>query len=76
MLGPRLTTVFRSKWRALWWAATVLVGAYFSVPREGDADPAAKDAQQAIARALQQQAPASPDQPEHHVNPWAKSPQR
>ena len=41
MRGPRITTVFRSKWRALWFAASVLDGVWFSVPEEGEkADPA------------------------------------
>jgi hypothetical protein len=76
MLGPRITTVFRSKWRALWWALSVIVGAYFSVPRSGDADAGAKDAEQAVATLLQQQAPAASDRPAHPLNPWAKSPPR
>ena len=68
MFGPRITTVFRSKWRALWFVASVLVGVYFSVPRTKDS---ADDADtRAIAGLLQQQ---QPTQPEHHVNPWAKT---
>ena len=75
MLGPRITTVFRSRWRALWWAATVLIGVYFSVPRAGDdGDAGGKQAEQAVAALLQQQDGARPEQPQHHVNPWAKNP--
>ena len=77
MLGLRITTVFRSRWRALWWAATVLIGVYFSVPRAGDdGDAGSKQAEQAIATLLQQQDGArqqQPEQPQHHVNPWAKT---
>lgn len=74
MFGPRVTTVFRSKWRALWWALSVLVGVWFSVPHGQDkADPdAAKDGE-ALAALLNQQQPATPAK---HVNPWAKSSQR
>lgn len=41
-LGPSMKTVFRSRWRALWWAAGVLVTAYFAVPSpdENGAEPA------------------------------------
>jgi hypothetical protein len=74
MFGPRLTTVFRSRWRAVWWAVSILVGVYFSVPRSGDDDAGSQDAEQAIATLLNQQAPAEP--PQQHSNPWAKSPQR
>jgi hypothetical protein len=49
--------VFRSRWRALWWSAGVLLTAYCTVP---SAEDTAADQPQA--------APA----PEQHVNPWAK----
>lgn len=32
MFGPRLTTVFASRWKALWWASGVLLTAYCSIP--------------------------------------------
>lgn len=36
MLGltPRMNTVFRSRWKALWWAAGVLIAAYSCVPSQ------------------------------------------
>ncbi|MXP15496.1 hypothetical protein GRI44_12110 [Altererythrobacter confluentis] len=59
MFGPRLNTVFASRWKAVWWSAVVLMTAYCSVPspdkagaRQAAADSAAKDA-----------------------NPWALDPQ-
>ncbi|MCB5426556.1 hypothetical protein H0274_14940 [Altererythrobacter sp. CC-YST694] len=56
MFGPRLTTVFASRWKALWWAGVVLVTAYCSIPAPEDTpDPAARQAAQP-----------------RHVNPWAK----
>lgn len=71
MLGPRLTTVFRSRWRALWFAASVLLGVYFTVPRAGEKPNADEEkAAQAVAALLNQGQPA---QSEHHANPWAKS---
>jgi len=55
-LGPSMKTVFRSRWRALWWSAGVLLTAYCSVPSPND--DAAK-------------APAVQTQPAH-ANPWSK----
>lgn len=73
MFGPRITTVFRSKWRALWFAASVLAGVWFSVPKEGEkADPAQQQAIAAVTGLVGQDQPT----PERkHVNPWAKTPQ-
>lgn len=56
MFGPRITTVFASRWRALWWAASMLVLAWSIVPdadehaakpakpKPAHVDPWAKDA--------------------------------
>lgn len=41
MFGPRITTVFASRWKALWWCAGVLLTAYCTVPA---ADPSASGA--------------------------------
>ncbi|MBB3861916.1 hypothetical protein GGQ88_003206 [Novosphingobium hassiacum] len=53
MFGPRLSSVFASRWKALWWAASICLLAYCSVPQPDDqaadvrksalADPWAKD---------------------------------
>ena len=32
MFGPKLNTVFASRWKALWWSAGILMTAYCSVP--------------------------------------------
>ncbi len=32
MFGPRITTVFQSRWKALFWSAGILLTAYCSVP--------------------------------------------
>ncbi|MGH6787130.1 MAG: hypothetical protein ACREBO_09890 [Novosphingobium sp.] len=42
MFGPRLTSVFASRWKALWWAAVVLATAYCSVPAADEAARTAK----------------------------------
>ncbi|MFA6219032.1 MAG: hypothetical protein WC692_04540 [Erythrobacter sp.] len=51
MFGPRLTTVFASRWRAIWFALSVMALAYCSVP-----SPEESAAQQAEAAAKKQAA--------------------
>jgi hypothetical protein len=61
MFGPRLKTVFASRWKALWWAATILATAYCSVP----------SAEETAASGHPNQSPI--DHPaKHPANPWAK----
>lgn len=36
MIGPGMTTVFRSRWNALFWSAGVLATAYCSIPAPDD----------------------------------------
>ncbi len=72
MFGPRITTVFRSRWRAVWFVLSVLAGVYWSLPQGGSdkPDPDAQSDVEAVASLVQgQQAPA----PAKHVNPWAKT---
>lgn len=40
MFGPRLTTIFASRWKALWWAGGILVLAWQLVPEPDQAPPA------------------------------------
>lgn len=58
MFGPKLNTVFASRWKALWWAAMMLVTAYCSVPS---------------AQETEAHKPAPVEKPvKHPANPWAK----
>lgn len=59
MLGPRITTVFASRWRALWWAGSMLLLAWSVVPSADESDGAKTGAETGKAK------PA-------HVDPWAK----
>ncbi|MEO5586660.1 MAG: hypothetical protein ABIQ81_03095 [Novosphingobium sp.] len=59
MFGPKLTTVFASRWNALIWSAGILATAYCSVPSAEETHEAKK------AEAAQQA---------HHRSPWAKDP--
>ena len=67
MFGPKITTVFKSRWHALFWASSVLLTAYFSVPAENEQSDAEQVAA-LVAAANQHQ-----KTPEHHANPWAKA---
>ena len=58
--GPKLTTVFPSRWKALMWSAMVLMTAYCSLP-------AADEAQQTA-----EQSSKSDTGP--HKSPWAVDP--
>lgn len=60
-LGPRLNTVFASRWKALLWAAGVLLTAYCTVPS------ADETAQKEAARAATAKAATA-----HHKSPWAR----
>lgn len=54
MFGPGIFTVFRSRCRTLWWAASILLLAYCSVPAAEETEgpqPAASD-MAAVADAL------------------------
>lgn len=61
MFGPRLTTVFASRWKALWWSAMILATAYCSAPY------AEKTADSAGSNPRPVEHPAK-----HPANPWAK----
>jgi hypothetical protein len=60
--GPKLNTVFASRWKALLWAGGVLVTAYCTVPAADDVSGKAGDQQaKHVAKAT-------------HKNPWAVDP--
>ncbi len=46
MFGPRLSNVFKSRWNALFWAASILLTAYCSVPSPDKTDAAKQHRQQ------------------------------
>lgn len=60
--GPRLTTVFASRWKALFWAAGVMVTAYFTASEAKHDDPADTHAAPVVQ-------PSSGGNPS---SPWAK----
>lgn len=62
MFGPKLRTVFASRWKAVWFAASILLTAYCSIP--------APDAQQASPA----QAPGPAQKAQGASNPWALKP--
>jgi hypothetical protein len=61
MIGPKITTVFRSRWNALFWSAGVLATAYCSIPAPDDdtRSPDQDKAVQQVAAALKAQQSAN-----------------
>ncbi len=70
MFGPRITTVFRSRWNAVLWSVGILLTAYCSVPSPEEADSAQQQAAEAAVRKLLGQKPAAHDAGAR-ANPWA-----
>jgi len=60
-IGPKITTVFRSRWRALAWSAGVLLAVYSALPSQGEGDSDGLAVARAIAAPLPEGAGA--DQP-------------
>ncbi len=58
MFGPKITTVFQSRWKALFWSLGILATAYCTVPMADEAR------QHPTAKAAKENAP--------HKSPWAK----
>ena len=71
MFGPKIRNVFKSRWNAVFWSASVLLTAYCSVPApDQDSGGTADEVQNLIA--------ASHHGAKHetaHGNPWAKDTQ-
>ena len=72
MFGPRLTTVFASRWKALFWAASVMVSAYFMVPHAKDGDDNAQPDSAAIAAVAQVVGGEAAGSTAPAASPWAK----
>ncbi len=67
MFGPRLNTVFASRWRAVWFAVTILLNDYCSERLEGE---------QPLDLGLAASSPPVAE-PHHARSPWAlDEPQR
>lgn len=70
MFGPRLTTVFASRWKALLWAASILFSAYCFVPAPSEDGKAGNDDQAAVQMVAGLLPGAQPsEQPSR--SPWA-----
>ena len=72
MFGPRITTVFRSRWNAVFWSLGILATAYCSVPSPEEDKGAVEKIGESAARKLA----ATSGKPDGHAhaNPWAKDP--
>ena len=75
LLGPKLNTVFASRWKAVLWSLSVLLLAYCSVPspdKNGVGDPDV--AMMRMAGTVMGGHPADKPKTDAHRNPWAKDP--
>ncbi len=63
MFGPRLSHVFRSRWHALMWSASILATAYCSIPA-----PDADDGMGAVSNSDQA---AEAGEAQQIVNAWS-----
>ncbi|TCM18749.1 hypothetical protein EDF56_104281 [Novosphingobium sp. PhB165] len=70
MFGPKIRNVFKSRWQAVFWSASMLLTAYCSIPSSDDDggkdDSATQLAQQVAGHVAGHEA--------GHKNPWAKDP--
>lgn len=64
LLSPRMNTVFASRWKAVWWSASILATAYCTV----QGLPGGKNEAANVAKMVK-----SKKAGEHHApkNPWA-----
>ena len=73
MFESKYAPIFRSRWRALFWCACVLLTAYCTVPSEEGGDPAMEFVEGAARMAGEHSGQDEAAEP-HHVNPWALDP--
>lgn len=59
MFGPKITTVFASRWKAAWWSAMILATAYCAVPAAEQIQQSSQDKVAAAHKA--------------HKSPWSRA---
>jgi hypothetical protein len=67
--GPKLTKVFASRWKALFWALSILASAYFFIPKQGEKNAQDDDQAASIARQILHQ--DAPEAASTQASPWA-----
>jgi hypothetical protein len=77
MFGPKISTVFASRWKAVWWSAAILMTAYCSIPGadDGPGGPPDAAAQAQAEQALKALDSFGTDHASAHQgrsNPWSK----
>ena len=68
MFGPRLNTVFASRWKALFWAASVLFSAYCFVPSQSETGEGGDDQAVQMVTAM---LPGAQPSAQPSRSPWA-----
>jgi len=80
MFGPRLNTVFASRWKALWWSSMVLVTAYCTVPAADepgkDNTVAARKQEEQAAKLVRRPTGGSHGSTKPPRNAWALDPKK
>jgi hypothetical protein len=61
MFGPKITTVFQSRWKALFWSSSMLLTAYCTVPSAEETKEKQDNAASATAAEITAKSPWAPD---------------
>jgi hypothetical protein len=69
-LGPKLNTVFASRWKALAWSGGVLLTAYCSVPSNDEDGTKSTAVDPTVAAVAGLMGVGTPAQADSHVSPW------
>lgn len=70
-LGPKLNTVFASRWKALAWSGGVLMTAYCSVPSDDEDSTKNALVSPVVSMVAGMVGIGVPSQADSHVSPWA-----
>ncbi len=69
-LGPKITTVFASRWKALAWSAGVLLTAYCSIP-SNDEDAKSPKVDPAVSVVAGLMGASAANSADSQASPWA-----
>ena len=72
MFAPRLNQVFASRWKALFWAISVMISAYCFIPSAQDTEQSSPDDNAQAAAAIAALGGASSAASTAAPSPWSK----
>jgi hypothetical protein len=70
-IGPKITSVFTSRWKALAWSAGVLLTAYCTIPSPDEDGGKSAAVDPTVTAVVGMVLPNSSTQADSHVSPWA-----